>query len=395
MEHKHDAIHALEVLHRWSTSMDPADADGASSVLGVRIERVERPSLVASAIPQGVGDLPPPSSACIDWAQGPRCHDHSAAQRAPTFSLRTDRSHLMHGALMTAAWALFLPMGSLVPRCWRAVLPNAWFRLHRSMALVGTLTSLGGITVAAIGMHTNGTPHFADRHALVGLAIVVLSTAQVLAAFLRPAKPTPAPTSAMCSGMGPHDGEDGDTSNRRARTGVRCSGRCSLSRRKLWRCAHAVVGIAMLCAGVPQLVSGVRLSYGLESFYLVYGGGLAGTLAFGLLGLVLSAFGRRASSGSVACSVGDANVPSQRFTAPSSARAAPSFKPFMRAAESNGKGTDSTHSAGRSVARVAENKGTRSSNSKANEMAQQEQQEGTASGSDLLQADEQEVLYFI
>ena len=191
----------------------------------------------------------PPPGACA-----------AAGGCAPVITIH--KGHLWHGILMIVAWGLIFPAGAVMPRFWRSALPDGrWLRAHRWVQTGGVVVMLAGVAVAVAFTHADGVPHFASTHSAMGLGITVVALLQPMLALVRPTKP---------------------------QTGERPSwARCA------WQLKHAVIGYTLLILGIVQLISGVRLSYGLELSYYVYGGAL--TVATLVIALGVAIF-RRSSS---------------------------------------------------------------------------------------------------
>jgi hypothetical protein len=103
---------------------------------------------------------------------------------------------LLHAGLMVTAWAAILPAGAIVARWLKVtreqdfprVLDNkTWWHWHQALQYAGVgLSTLG---FAAILLATGGS--FATTHGWIGLAVVLLGWAQVIAGWLRGSKGGP------------------------------------------------------------------------------------------------------------------------------------------------------------------------------------------------------------
>ena len=94
-----------------------------------------------------------------------------------------------HGLLMAMAWAILVPVGigaSLLRhlRPWTG--GGRWFAWHRACNALGALFSLVALVIAIVQTAREGGSHFAGRHAIVGLAIVVGTAVQAVAGICRP-----------------------------------------------------------------------------------------------------------------------------------------------------------------------------------------------------------------
>jgi len=119
-----------------------------------------------------------------------------AAVAALLWQLGYPPSIVAHGALMSLAWAAILPAGVAIAR-WRKVthaqrfpeqLDNQfWWNRHRQLQYTGVAVSLLG--AVAIIVETGG--HFTGLHGQLGLALVLLSLAQLGLSMLRGSKGGP------------------------------------------------------------------------------------------------------------------------------------------------------------------------------------------------------------
>ena len=112
-----------------------------------------------------------------------------ATAEATKVAVAADPLHLVHGALMTLAWAGMIPFGISAVRHYRPISPpgSAWYRRHRALQVVAVLLATVALVLGFVMMGT--TPHFSKPHHLVGLMVMVLGYLQPLVAFLRPHKP--------------------------------------------------------------------------------------------------------------------------------------------------------------------------------------------------------------
>lgn len=97
-----------------------------------------------------------------------------------------------HGVLMSVAWALLLPLGTLVPahrwvlagRVWRG--KALWFWMHMGMQVAGLATFLAGLLVGFLNSPKTLKGTTEVSHAVLGYVAIGLSGLQLLAGFLRP-----------------------------------------------------------------------------------------------------------------------------------------------------------------------------------------------------------------
>jgi len=118
------------------------------------------------------------------------------SQEAAVFSLK-DKVNV-HGALMSVAWVLLLPVGTLFARH-RPLLGETklfglhiWFQIHRAMQLSGMVLFIVGFAWA---VHYFPNPTVmgdtGQAHRVLGIIVMGLAGTQVVAAFIRPAPDAP------------------------------------------------------------------------------------------------------------------------------------------------------------------------------------------------------------
>ena len=179
------------------------------------------------------------------------------APRPPAAAIPINTAHVAHGLVMVIAWGM-LSGGSVLPRFWRAAMPNGrWYKAHRAVQSVGVLLSLIGVAIA-IAMTPAGF-HFDGLHKAGGLVVTILALVQPVLAIFRPHKPGPGEKPSFL--------------------------------RVAWRLKHAILGYTLCALALVQTFTGVPLSYGLEFMYGIHGG-LLGVVA--ILALVGYVRGRRA-----------------------------------------------------------------------------------------------------
>jgi hypothetical protein len=127
---------------------------------------------------------------------------------------------LLHAGLMITAWAAVLPAGAIVARWMKVtrgqdfprVLDNkTWWHWHRALQYAGVaLSTLGFIAI----IHATGGS-FATTHGWIGLAVVLLGWAQVIAGWLRGSKGGPTDRGADPARPGTWRGDHFDMTPRR------------------------------------------------------------------------------------------------------------------------------------------------------------------------------------
>ena len=238
-----------------ASALQGETAASLGAMLGVSVTSMEAATVEAALLP----------------APSPPAPADPPAADAVMPPLPVNTAHLAHGSLMTLAWGLLLPAGSLVPRCWKAALPDGkWYRLHRNVQVLGVLLSVAGLVVS-IAMNHPMAGHFNSLHKALGLAVSIAALVQPLLAVFRPAKPPPPPPGAKAEPPS--------------------------RMRVAWRLKHAVLGYSLIILAIVQLVTGVRSSYNLEFLYGVYGAGLGLVLLLSGVGLVVGKRGGEAGGG--------------------------------------------------------------------------------------------------
>jgi hypothetical protein len=94
----------------------------------------------------------------------------------------------LHLIMMTFAWGGCLPLGVAVASRTKSVpgaAKGAWFRVHRTLQMIGWAVQLLGFGMAVWYSQVYGS-HFRSIHAVVGIVVVVIATLQPLNAALRP-----------------------------------------------------------------------------------------------------------------------------------------------------------------------------------------------------------------
>lgn len=85
---------------------------------------------------------------------------------------------VVHGALMFIAWYCIAPFGFFLARFMKMF--SWWFQVHRAIMLVAMLTMIAGFGVII----KESSQHFNAPHKQLGLAIVIMGTAQPIIGFL-------------------------------------------------------------------------------------------------------------------------------------------------------------------------------------------------------------------
>jgi len=112
----------------------------------------------------------------IDFASG---NTVAAAKRSGEAVL------FLHLALMAIAWGGFIPLGAIIANRFHI---GSWFVWHRGLQSIGWLLQLVGFVMAVVYAQEHSS-HFSVPHAVIGLVVVVIGTAQPLNALVRPHVP--------------------------------------------------------------------------------------------------------------------------------------------------------------------------------------------------------------
>jgi hypothetical protein len=95
-----------------------------------------------------------------------------------------------HALLMTVAWGLVVPSGVLAAMAKRRAQSDKdrayWFKIHRSLMIVGVVLTIGGVVAIFVGIADVHGEHFHGAHPMLGSAVVIFAVLQPLGAFLRP-----------------------------------------------------------------------------------------------------------------------------------------------------------------------------------------------------------------
>lgn len=99
--------------------------------------------------------------------------------------------YLAHGSLMMIGWGLLLPSGAIIAKFFKHRPNGLWFKLHRSIQIVGLSLALIGWIIALTQFNVFGDKGFNNyRHGIMGMIVMVLGLLQPLNAFFRPHPPS-------------------------------------------------------------------------------------------------------------------------------------------------------------------------------------------------------------
>jgi len=116
-----------------------------------------------------------------DYTKSPMSIEFSSGHHTTSlFNLKN-----LHGAIMAAAWDIFIPFGIMFARFGKSVgQQDSWFLVHRTVQIAGVVFCIG----AGILIFVVTSPHLANFHAYLGTTLFIVSMFQVLIAVVRPEK---------------------------------------------------------------------------------------------------------------------------------------------------------------------------------------------------------------
>jgi len=83
----------------------------------------------------------------------------------------------VHGVLMFVAWAVIFPLGIVIVKFCRKLLPRWWFRLHMFIQYIGVLVIIAALILAVEAVADLGDEdgHIHDAHGIMGVITVCLA----------------------------------------------------------------------------------------------------------------------------------------------------------------------------------------------------------------------------
>jgi len=104
-------------------------------------------------------------------------------------SLRT--THFIHASLMMVSWGFLLPSGTLLAKFYKHRPDGLWYKLHRSIQMMGLLLALIGWIIALINFNVFKDYGFRNyQHGICGMVVMILGLVQPLNALIRPHPPS-------------------------------------------------------------------------------------------------------------------------------------------------------------------------------------------------------------
>jgi hypothetical protein len=88
---------------------------------------------------------------------------------------------------MFAGFGLLMPAGAMVARFCQSM-SSSWFALHRGIQLLAVLLVAGSLALVIYKTNQQGSMHFDNTHARLGLAAACVALVQPFIAWLRPRK---------------------------------------------------------------------------------------------------------------------------------------------------------------------------------------------------------------
>jgi Eukaryotic cytochrome b561 len=146
-----------------------------------------------------------------------------------------------HGTLAVLAWGVATPFAMTV--AWfRTLVPSSWIYIHVFSNVISFVFTVVAVIVAITAQSGQTSPsHFSHPHHIVGVALLVLMTFQIMNGFMRPPVEKKDPYSARQFVEGKNFFE------------------IPRSPRGLWMLIHRLSGVAMLGMGMYQISSGLTL----------------------------------------------------------------------------------------------------------------------------------------
>jgi hypothetical protein len=137
---------------------------------------------------------------------------------------------LAHGILAFSAWGVLVPL-AVNSALFRDLLPKGplWFNLHRAFNTAAFALFVALFSIAVSYTMKEGMGHFSNDHQMLGLAMFILTTFQVMGGVFRPHLP--------------------ETGLVGKKTNVR----------KGWEGGHRLFGAALLACGFWQMSDGIKL----------------------------------------------------------------------------------------------------------------------------------------
>merc|ERR1712228_92792 len=137
-------------------------------------------------------------------AQGTKLGQHASTSYSKvwTFDLKngvisssgSDTLKIVHGIIMTVAWALLVTIGIFSSR-FRVFLfqksqnKAMWFFMHRGIQICAVIFVLIAFGLAVYFIQDDGSAHFSNLHECMGLTVVILAVLQPINAWFRPHAP--------------------------------------------------------------------------------------------------------------------------------------------------------------------------------------------------------------
>lgn len=120
------------------------------------------------------------------WSAAGEGEPDACPPRSPNWSL-----YVAHGALMCAAWGVFIPVGVVIAGTLKDKDP-LWFQCHRGINLAGLVVAAAAwiLALAKFGPLISGGSGdgLASAHTVIGMIVMILGILQPVNAFFRPHK---------------------------------------------------------------------------------------------------------------------------------------------------------------------------------------------------------------
>lgn len=143
-------------------------------------------------------------------------------------SIPNKAAWLAHGIMAFLSWGVFVPF-AVQSSLLRDLLPKGpmWIKLHKAFNAIAYALFALSFVIAVVYTGKEGSSHFWNGHQIVGLAMLIAASGQILGGVMRPHNPAPGEEKVLV--------------------------------RKAWEASHRVLGVVLLAFGFWQMGSGIEL----------------------------------------------------------------------------------------------------------------------------------------
>ncbi|GAB4817649.1 hypothetical protein N2152v2_004695 [Parachlorella kessleri] len=168
--------------------LDSSQVSAASTPLIFAVGPLSRSGTPQEHDTYGTGDVNLASGSVGSMEAGGQSQALKDSHAAQLVRFALDPVLQAHAWLMTISWGVLIPSGIVVARCFKELDP-LWFKLHRAVQSIGFLLGIVGFGLGFAIRGSWSTPYAVHRN--LGVAVMVLGTAQVTALFARPLQSSP------------------------------------------------------------------------------------------------------------------------------------------------------------------------------------------------------------